>query len=157
MADAGDLKSLFRKEVRVRSPPLAHPPDPIPLHPTPPFDRLLSLASGEVGRVVAEMPPDLRRRASDAPVRYEERVAGHWLDEGIEPDSLGLFSGPSLRDPDASLADEQPLVTLFLRNLWDWCEGDESAYLDEVARTYLHEFGHYLGLEENEMESRDLD
>ena len=122
-----------------------------------PFDRLLALASGEVGRVVASMPPDLRRRAGEVPVRYEERVAKHWLDEGIEPDSLGLFSGPSLRDADASLSDEQPLVTLFLRNLWDWCEGDEAAYLDEAARTYLHEFGHYLGLEEDEMESRDLD
>ena len=107
--------------------------------------------------MVSEMPPDLRRRAAAVPVRYEERVAKHWLDEGIEPDSLGLFSGPSLRDADASLADEQPLVTLFLRNLWDWCEGDEAAYLDETARTFLHEFGHYLGLEEDEMAPRDLD
>ena len=107
--------------------------------------------------MVSEMPPDLRRRAATVPVRYEERVAKHWLDEGIEPDSLGLFSGPSLRDPDASQADEQPLVTLFLRNLWDWCEGDEAAFLDETARTFLHEFGHYLGLEEDEMAPRELD
>ena len=153
MADAGDLKSLFRKEVRVRSPPLAR----IPSMPPVPFDRLLSLASGEVGRVVSEMPPELRRRAGEVPVRYEERVERHWLDDGVEPDSLGLFSGPSLRDEDAAHSDEPPLVTLFLRNLWDWCEGDEGAYLDEVARTYLHEFGHYLGLGEDGMAARDLD
>ncbi len=123
----------------------------------PPFSRLLSLASGEVGRVLAELPPDLQTRARGVPVRYEERVSAHWLEDGVEPDSLGLFSGPSLRDPDASLSDEPPLVTLFLRNLWDWCEGDEAAYLEEVARTWMHEFGHYLGLEEDEMEPRDLD
>ena len=123
----------------------------------PSFPRLLDLASGEVGRVVGEMPPDLREHAKAVPVRYEERVAVHWLDDGVAPDSLGLFSGPSLRDPDAALSDEPPLVTLFLRNLWDWCEGDEDAYLDEVARTYLHEFGHYLGLEEDGMAARDLD
>ena len=103
------------------------------------------------------MPPDLRKRAKDVPVRYEERVAAPWIGDGVKPDSLGLFSGPGLRDPDASLADEQPLVTLFLRNIWDWCDGDVEAYLEEVSRTYLHEFGHYLGLEEDEMEERDLD
>lgn len=105
---------------------------------------------------MSELPPDLRRRADAVPVRYEERVAAHWIDDGVEPDSLGLFSGPGLRDPDASFSDEPPLVTLFLRNLWDWCEGDRDVYLDEVARTYLHEFGHYLGLEEDGMEERDL-
>ena len=106
---------------------------------------------------MSELPPDLRRRADAVPVRYEERVAAHWIADGVEPDSLGLFSGPGLRDPDASFSDEPPLVTLFLRNLWDWCEGDRDVYLDEVARTYLHEFGHYLGLEEDGMEERDLD
>jgi predicted Zn-dependent protease with MMP-like domain len=123
----------------------------------PPFSLLLSLASGEVGRVLSDLPPDLRRRAAAVPVRYEERVAAHWIADGVEPDSLGLFSGPGLRDPDAALSDEPPLVTLFLRNLWDWCGGDRGAYLEEVARTYLHEFGHYLGLEEDGMEERDLD
>lgn len=123
----------------------------------PPFSRLLALASGEVGRVVAAMPPDLRARAGAVPVRYEETVADHWLADGVEADSLGLFSGPSLRNPDASLSDEPPLVTLFLRNLWDWSGGDEGVYLDEVSRTFLHEFGHYLGLDEDEMEPRDLD
>jgi len=122
-----------------------------------PFSRLLSLASGEVGRVLSELPPDLRTRAKAVPVRYEERVAAHWLEDGVEPDSLGLFSGPGLRDPDAAFSDEPPLVTLFLRNLWDWCGGDEAAFLEEVSRTYLHEFGHYLGLEEDEMPERDLD
>ncbi len=123
----------------------------------PPFSLLLSLASGEVGRILSDLPPDLRRRAAEVPVRYEERVAAHWIADGVEPDSLGLFSGPGLRDPDAALSDEPPLVTLFLRNLWDWCDGDRGAYLEEVARTYLHEFGHYLGLEEDGMVERDLD
>lgn len=90
-------------------------------------------------------------------VWYDRRVAQHWIADGVEPDSLGLFSGPSLRDPDASESDEAPLITLFLDNLWDFCEGDGEAFDEEVRRTYLHELGHFLGLEEEDMGPRDLD
>ena len=114
-------------------------------------------ARAAVEAVVATLPPDVRALAGRVPVWYDRRVARHWIEDGVAPDSLGLFSGPSLRDPDASESDEAPLITLFLDNLWDWCEGDLDAFDEEVRRTYLHELGHYLGLEEGDMESRDLD
>ena len=110
-----------------------------------------------VREVRAALPEPVRAAAAAVAVRLDRRIPRHWLDEGIEPDSLGLFSGPSMRDDDASQSDEAPLVTLFLDNIWDWCDGDEEAFEDEVERTFLHELGHFLGLEESDMESRDLD
>lgn len=112
-------------------------------------------AEAIVREVRAALPEAVRAASDGVAVRLEGRVPRHWLDEGIEPDSLGLFSGPSMRDADPG--DEAPLVTLFLDNLWDWCGGDEEAFDDEVERTFLHELGHFLGLEEGDMPERDLD
>ena len=108
-----------------------------------------------VREVRAALPEPVREAASAVAVRLDRCIPRHWLDEGIEPDSLGLFSGPSMRDPDPG--DEAPLVTLFLDNIWNWCDGDAAAFDEEVERTFLHELGHFLGLEEDDMESRDLD
>ena len=108
-----------------------------------------------VREVRAALPGPVRAASDGVAVRLEGRVPRHWLDEGVEPDSLGLFSGPSMRDADPG--DEAPLVTLFLDNLWDWCGGDETAFDEEVERTFLHELGHFLGLEEGDMPERDLD
>ena len=114
-------------------------------------------AEAVVREVRAALPEAVRAASAAVAVRLEGRVSRHWLDDGVEPDSLGLFSGPSMRDADAALSDEAPLVTLFLDNLWDWCGGDEEAFDEEVERTFLHELGHFLGLEEDDMADRDLD
>ena len=116
-----------------------------------------SRAERIVREVREALPDPVREASAGVAVRLERRVARHWLDEGIEPDSLGLFSGPSMRDPDAGASDEAPLVTLFLENILDWCGGNEDAFDEEVERTFLHELGHFLGLEEDDMPSRDLD
>ena len=68
------------------------------------------------------------------------------LAEGFEPDILGLFTG----DPHGSeLAHDLPApaqILLYLDNLWDFADGDEAVFRDEVRTTYLHELGHYFGL-----------
>ena len=43
-----------------------------------------------------------------------------------------------------------------LAELWDYCGEDLSTFDEEVCITYIHEFGHYLGLDESELESRGL-
>ena len=110
-----------------------------------------------VRAVRAALPEPVREAAAAVAVRLDQRVPRHWLDDGVEPDSLGLFSGPSMRDADAGASDEAPLVSLFLENILDWCGGDEDAFDEEVERTFLHELGHFLGLEEGDMAPRDLD
>ena len=115
-----------------------------------------SIAQAEVERIVRSLPPDLRRFADEVGVSYENGVAGHWLEDGVAPDTLGLFSGPSYADEDYGVDFEPPLITLFLANLWDYAEGDDARFRHEVRITYLHEFGHFLGLEEPDLKARGL-
>ena len=119
--------------------------------------RFRLLAERTVARLLSELPPDVRRHAESVGLAIEDEVPPALLADGIEPDTLGLFSGPSLRDPDAGWSDEAPLITLFLGPLRDYAGPDPAAFAEEVRRTYLHELGHYLGLEESDMPSRDLD
>ena len=109
-----------------------------------------------VRRVVAELPPDLRTLAERIPVFCEWEMAEHWLEEGVADDSMGLFSGPALNEPTDSDCLESPSITFFLAELWDYCGEDLPTFDKEVRITYIHEFGHYLGLDESELEARGL-
>ena len=109
-----------------------------------------------VRRVVAELPPDLRTLAERVPVFCEWEMAEHWLEEGVADDSMGLFSGPALNEPTDPDCLESPSITFFLAELWDYCGEDLPTFDEEVRITYIHEFGHYLGLDESELESRGL-
>ena len=109
-----------------------------------------------VRRVVAELPSDLRTLAERVPVFCEWEMAEHWLEEGVADDSMGLFSGPALNEPTDPDCLESPSITFFLAELWDYCGEDLPTFDEEVRITYIHEFGHYLGLDEFELESRGL-
>ena len=109
-----------------------------------------------VRRVIAELPPDLRTLAERVPVFCEWEMAEHWLEEGVADDSMGLFSGPALNEPTDPDCLESPSITFFLAELWDYCGEDLPTFDEEVRVTYIHEFGHYLGLDESELESCGL-
>ena len=109
-----------------------------------------------VRRVIAELPPDLRTLAEQVPVYCEWEMAEHWLEEGVADDSMGLFSGPALNEPTDPDCLESPSITFFLAELWDYCGKDLQTFDEEVRITYIHEFGHYLGLSESELEARGL-
>ena len=109
-----------------------------------------------VRRVIAELPPDLRTLAERVSVFCEWEMAAHWLEEGVADDSMGLFSGPALNEPTDPDCLESPSITFFLAELWDYCGEDLPTFDEEVRITYIHEFGHYLGLDESGLESRGL-
>ena len=109
-----------------------------------------------VRRVVAELPPDLRTLAERVPVFCEWEMAEHWLEEGVADDSMGLFCGPAINEPTDPDCLESPSITFFLAELWDYCGEDLPTFDEEVRITYIHEFGHYLGLDEFELETRGL-
>ena len=117
----------------------------------------LELRVGEVvRRVIAELPSDLRTLAERVPVFCEWEMAEHWLEECVAEDSMGLFSGPALNEPTDPDCLESPSITFFLAELWDYCGEDLPIFDEEVRITYIHEFGHYLGLNESELEARGL-
>jgi predicted Zn-dependent protease with MMP-like domain len=114
--------------------------------------RLERLAADEVEAVLVALPVPLAEKARQLPVLFAQKPD---LDDGQEDDLLGLFIGAEL----AHEGDEPlpPQIILFLENLWDEAEGKESAFRNEVRITYLHELGHYLGLDENDLFERGLE
>ena len=44
-------------------------------------------------------------------------------------------------------------IILFLENLWEFAGTDEAAYREEIRITYLHELGHYFGMDEDDYEA----
>ncbi len=122
------------------------------------FTRLATLARQVVAAAQRRLPAEVRTVAERVPVCYEPVPNDAILDEGWEPDILGLFVG---HEHGAELrSDETPLppqILLFLENIWDYAEDDEAIYRDEVRLTYLHELGHYLGWDEDEVAERGLE
>lgn len=117
---------------------------------------LLSLAQEEVQGTLDALPPELRERARPLPVVYERVPSAELQADAIEADTLGLFVGEAFPDGEGGPSPLPPQIILFLENLWDFAEGDEETYLDEVHVTYVHELGHYLGLSEEELDERGL-
>jgi predicted Zn-dependent protease with MMP-like domain len=121
------------------------------------FRELQHLATQVVAAAQKRLPPDVRTAATAVPVCYERVPNAALRDEGWEEDILGLFVG---HEHGAELTDGQPLppqILLFLENIWDYAEGDPETYRDEVRLTYLHELGHYLGWDEDEVAERGLE
>ena len=122
------------------------------------FPQLAAAAQQVVTAAQRRLPPEVRAAATAVPVCYEPWPNDAILAEGWEPDILGLFvgheHGGELRDDPAPLP---PQILLFLENLWDYAEGDVAVFRDEVRLTYLHELGHYLGWDEDEVARRGLE
>lgn len=113
--------------------------------------RLEAIARIVVADVSRSLPLELREVAQRCQIVYEG-VASDPEDEGL----LGLFTGCSLLDGSPEGPGEFPVITLFLREIWEISEGVESVFHEEVRVTYLHELGHYLGWDEEEIEIRGL-
>lgn len=121
------------------------------------WNQLKQLAQAEVDATLAELPAPLRERAAALPVTLERVPHADFVAEGIEADSLGLFTGPAFGEEEHAASPVPPQIILFLENLWDYAAGDKEIYLEEVHTTYLHELGHYLGLDEDDLTERGLD
>ncbi len=117
----------------------------------------MALAEAEVRDTVRALPRALREQARALPVTYEHTPNPGLVDDGIEPDTLGLFVGEAFAESGLTTAPLPSQIILFLDNLWDFAEGDEEIYREEIRTTYLHELGHYLGLDEIELEDRGLE
>ena len=119
---------------------------------------LVRMARKEVKDLLDSLPSELSKRAAELPVTYEYEPTSDQIEDGIEPDTMGLFVGSAFPDDTASSADPLPAqIILFLKNIWDEAEGDEVVFRDEVRTTLMHELGHYLGLDESDLFDRGLD
>ncbi len=121
------------------------------------WQKLHALAREEVDATLAALPGPLRERAQALPVTFVRRPNAAHRRDGIEPDTLGLFVGPEFAYEETTTLPLPPQIILFLENIWDMAEADEEAFCEEVHTTYLHELGHYLGLDEDDLLDRGLE
>lgn len=119
------------------------------------WNTLRELARDEVETTLAELPGPLRERARELPVTFEPMPNVGLQADGIEVDTLGLFTGAEMADGGGEVL--PPQIILFLDNLWDFAGGDQEVFRDEVHTTFLHELGHFLGLGEDDLTERGLE
>jgi predicted Zn-dependent protease with MMP-like domain len=119
------------------------------------WEKLCGIALAEVERTLAALPEPLRERAEKLPVIFERQPNAELQADGIEADTLGLFTGAEfVEENDLPLP---PQIILYLQNIWDAAETNEKRFCEEVRTTFLHELGHYLGLDENDLVERGLE
>jgi len=100
------------------------------------------------------LPEPLREQARKLPVTFEHQPNAELQADGIEADTLGLFTGPEFADEEN--VPMPPQIILFLENLWGFANGDEKTFREETRTTFLHELGHYLGLDEDDLTERGV-
>lgn len=121
------------------------------------FDELTSIAADVVNATQRKLPPEIRPLAQRVPVHYQALPDDDLIAEGFPEDILGLFTG-SPHGMELEVANpELPQIVLYLENVWDFAEENVQAFRDEIRVTYLHELGHYLGWDEDDLTSRGLD
>jgi len=119
--------------------------------------KLHRLALAEVESILQALPTPLQKRAQALPIIFERRPNRALVRDGIEPDTLGVFVGPEFAAEELAALPLPPQIVLFLENLWDQAEADEEIFSEEVHTTFLHELGHYLGLDEDGLIERGLE
>jgi predicted Zn-dependent protease with MMP-like domain len=119
------------------------------------WKQLKEVALVEIEATLAALPKPLREQAQQLPVIFERVPNAGLQADGIEADTLGLFTGAEFADEGAVVLPSQ--IILFLENLWEVAEGDEKVFCDEVHTTFLHELGHFFGLDEDDLAERGLE
>jgi len=99
------------------------------------------------------MPRSIREEAERVPLIIEDFPSEDLIEqEDVSPQILGIFIGVPRTEVAAT---DQPRdldrIILFKRNLEKACR-DEQELVEEIRRTVTHEVGHYLGLDEDDLE-----
>ena len=111
-------------------------------------------AEGIALRTLEELPDDFRDAIHDVPVIVDDFPSREFVLENptLGPQILGLFTGNTHND-------RQPVPTaimIFRKNL-EKVAGDREELEVEIRTTLLHEIGHYLGLNEDNLKERGLE
>jgi predicted Zn-dependent protease with MMP-like domain len=108
-----------------------------------------------VEEALLEIPRRFRKAMKNVAVVVEDEPPPHILEEmEIEPpDSLfGLYQGTPLPERSWSYGNTLPdRISIYQRPIEESCEDDEEI-MNCVAETVIHEFGHYFGMSEEEIE-----
>ena len=115
---------------------------------------LREVADRETARLIAQLPPQIRTKIQHIPIIFEKIPSPSLVADGVEADVMGLFVGDDY--PHESTGPMPTEIFLFLLNIWDEVQANMPEFRAEIRKTLLHEWGHYLGLNEDELTERDL-
>jgi predicted Zn-dependent protease with MMP-like domain len=118
--------------------------------------QLIARAEKVVSHTQRKLPAEIRELAKNLPVSYHGWPDDAILGDDFEPDILGLFVGNHHGIDAGNDNAVPPQIFLFLESIYDEAEGGPARFDEEVRLTYLHELGHYLGWDEDEVETRGL-
>jgi predicted Zn-dependent protease with MMP-like domain len=108
-----------------------------------------------VEEAVREIPRSFRDAMKNVAVVVEDEPPPHILDEmEIGPDDtlFGLYQGTPLPERSWGYGNALPdRISIYQLPIEEACE-DEDEIRDCVAETVIHEFGHYFGMSEEEIE-----
>lgn len=108
-----------------------------------------------VEEALAEIPRRFRAAMRNVAVVVEDEPPPHVLDEmEVEPGDtlLGLYQGTPLPERGWGYGNTLPdRISIYQRPIEEACEDDEEIR-DCIAETVIHEFGHYFGMSEEEIE-----
>ena len=108
-----------------------------------------------VEEALAEIPRRFRREMKNVAVVVEDEPSAELLDEmEIEPDDtlFGLYQGTPLPERGWSFGNALPdRISIYQIPIEEACADDEEIR-DCIAETVIHEFGHYFGMSEEEIE-----
>jgi predicted Zn-dependent protease with MMP-like domain len=108
-----------------------------------------------VEEALDEIPRRFRDEMKNVAVIVEDEPPAHILAEMeiAPPDSLfGLYQGTPLPERGWQYGNALPdRISIYQGPIEDACEDDEEIR-DCVAETVIHEFGHYFGMSEDEIE-----
>jgi predicted Zn-dependent protease with MMP-like domain len=121
------------------------------------FTQRSILADETIAATLRRLPSAVREIAARVPVVHHDWPSEAILGDEFEPDILGMFVGPAYDAPTGETPEVAPHILLFLENIWDYAEGDPRTFREEIRLTYLHELGHYLGWDEDEVAARGLE
>ncbi|MBW2230491.1 MAG: metallopeptidase family protein [Deltaproteobacteria bacterium] len=110
-----------------------------------------------VSEALDNLPRSIRDYIADVPVIVEDFPAFDLVaHERVSPQILGIFIG--VPRTEASVTDRVPdldRIILFKRNLEKICR-DREELIEQIQITVRHEIGHYLGLDENDLDRLGL-
>ncbi len=107
--------------------------------------------------VLASLPGAIRAAVEEVPVVVEPRPTAEMAgrEPNINPEILGLFVGTPVGERASAPSGYGDVVLLFQRNL-ERAGEDRDEVMREVRITLLHEYGHYLGFDEDELDELGL-
>lgn len=128
----------------------------------PPIPMDDALVEATVAQALRAVHPSIRAYLENVAFILEELPTPE-ICRSFEPmvssaELLGYFSGTSLteRATDSPFVNLPATIVLYRRNL-ERLATDRDRLIEEIRVTVLHEVGHFLGLDESELEDRGLD